>query len=95
MAATVLTRVELDAERVVFTASETVRVDHILVCNAVVGVVEVVFENAAGDEILSIAAPASTSFPYEVSWIADAGITIQTQGDADVSVTIAHSAIGA
>ena len=95
MTSTVLTRVELDAERVVFIATRSVRIDHILVCNGTGSVVEVVFSNAAGTEILSIAAPANSSFGYEVSWVSNAGITIATEGDAAVSVTIAHSADGA
>ncbi len=95
MASTVLTRVELDAERVVFVATRSVRIDHILVCNATASNIEVVFSDAAGTEILSIAVIARDSFGYEVSWISSAGITIATEGDAAVSVTIAHSADGA
>jgi hypothetical protein len=95
MAATVLTRVELDAARTPFTAAQTVRIDNILVCNATGSAIEVVFTNAATTEILSIAVPANDSFEYSVSWICDAGMIIATEGDAAVSVTIAHSQHGA
>lgn len=95
MAATILTRVELNAERTPFTATESVRIDHILVCNSTASNIEVIFSNAAGTEILSIAVLARDSFPYEVSWICDAGMVIATEGDAAVSVTIAHSQHGA
>ncbi len=92
MASTVLTRVELDAERIILTGS--FRVDHILVCNATGSAIEVIFNDADGTEILSIAVPANDSFGYEVSWIAGNGLVAETEGDAAVSVTVAHSATG-
>ncbi len=92
MASTVLTRVELDAERTILDG--TYRVDHILVCNSTASNIEVIFNDADGTEILSIAVLARDSFGYEVSWIAGNGLVAETEGDAAVSVTVAHSATG-
>ena len=93
MASPRLTRVELDAARVI--SASTIRVDAILVSNDSGGNVEVIFRNNATTEILSIAVPAAESFSFETSWIADAGLNIDSASSAAVSVTIAHSQIGA
>lgn len=91
--ATRLTRVELDAARTISTGS--IRVSSVLVCNATAGAVEVVFTDNDATEILSIAVPANTSFNYNVVWIAVNGLLIASEGDANVSVTVAHGADGA
>jgi len=88
-----LTRVELDAARTITTGST--RVSNILVCNAGASNREVIFRKNDATEILSIAVLAGTSFGYEVVWIADSGLTIDTLSDAAVSVTVAHTSDGA
>lgn len=91
--ATRLTRVELDAARVITTGS--IRVSNVLVCNATAGAVEVSFLDNDATEILSIAVPANSSFQYPAVWIASNGLNIATEGDAGVSVTVAHGFEGA
>jgi hypothetical protein len=39
--------------------------------------------------------PAQDTIPFEMAWMADNGLLIDSIGDADVVVTVFHSAIGA
>lgn len=91
--ATRLTRVELDAARVITTGS--IRITGILVSNDSGGNVEVVFRDNDGTEILSIAVLAADSKSFEVPWIADNGLNIDSASSADVSVTVSRGFEGA
>lgn len=88
-----LTRVELNAARTISASS--IRVNSILACNATAGALEVRFTDTAGTEILSIALPANSSFLWTGPAIFSSGLLALSNSDANVSVTVAHSAAGA
>lgn len=93
--ATKKTRVELDAARVLFTGTQSVRISYIHVCNGAATAKEVVFRNAATTEVLSVSLLANTSHGVNVVWICDDGLNIDSASDAGVSVTVFHGAVGA
>ena len=88
-----LTRDTLDAERT--NSAGTFRVLGIIVSNATISDVEIVFNDNTGTNLLNIAVPAHDSVEYSASWIAEAGLIIPSLGDANVVVTVAHGADGA
>jgi hypothetical protein len=88
-----LSRVELDDDRVI--SAGTLHVLGILVSNATISDVEVVFKNNAAAPILNIAVPAHDSVEFSAQWMADKGLNVASLGDANVVVTVAHGAEGA
>lgn len=93
LVASKLTRVELDEDRTITTGST--RVHHILVCNASASNVEVTFIDNASATLLTIAVLANSSFGHQAVFIVNNGLLVNSASDADVSVTVAHSADGA
>ena len=87
------TRVTLDVAQTISAGS--IRVQAIVVSNATVTPAEVVFTDADGTNILNITVPAQNTIPFEMSWMADNGLLIDSIGDANVVVTVFHGAIGA
>ena len=88
-----LTRVTLDAARTISTG--TFRVLGIIVSNATVSDVEIVFRDNNATNLLNITVPAQDSVEFSAAWIAENGLVIPSVGDANVVVTVAHGAAGA
>lgn len=93
LVASKITRSVMDAARTV--SESTIRVHGIVVSNATASVAEVVFTDTDDTPILNITCPANDSEHWTPVWIADNGLKITSVGDADVVVTVAHSADGA
>ena len=87
-----ITHGDLAADVVISAFS--IRVDGILVSNNTGSADVVTFVDADGITALIITVPANASFSWEVSWMADNGLTAQT-AITGVTVTVAHSADGA
>jgi len=94
-AASRITRVTLAADREI--SAGTIRVRNIIVSNATVAAVEVVFTDSAGTPNLNITVPALDSRTFEGDWIADNGLSVlgAAIADANVVVTVLHSQDGA
>ena len=90
---TLISRVTLDADRVISASS--VRVHGVCVSNAAAVAVEVVFEDNSGIPLLNIVVPALDSRTFEGPWLADNGLNVLGLGDADIVVTVIHSQPGA
>jgi hypothetical protein len=88
-----ITRVELDAAREISAGS--IRVQNILVANGTAGNIVVDFTDADATVILTMAVLAHESQEFGGDWIADNGLSVLTEGDADVVVTAIHSYEGA
>ncbi len=91
--ATILKRVELDAARVITT--DSVRVSGILVSNGTAGPLTANFRDNDGTEIITLHVAANDNDSWDVLWIADNGLNVDSAGDADFVVTVAHGQPGA
>jgi len=93
MTASQTTRVELDGAKVISAGS--IRVDGFIVSNDTSGNVEAELVDSDGAAIMSVAVLANDSIVWSTSFMADNGLSISTLGTDEVSVTVAHSRIGA
>tara|TARA_R110000751_G_scaffold93078_2_gene181857 strand:- start:820 stop:1017 length:198 start_codon:yes stop_codon:yes gene_type:complete len=65
------------------------------VSNDTAAAIEAEFTDADDVALLSIAVPVGGTYSWDVIWMADNGLKVATLSDADVSVTVAHTADGA
>ena len=89
-----VTRVTLDANRII-GAGATITVFYILVANSTSSIAEVDIQDGDSKNRITVVVPPNSSVPVEVEWIADNGLVISGLGNANVFVTIFHSAGGA
>ena len=90
-----ITRVTLDVDRTIDTGS--IRVQNVLVSNATNNMAEVAFLDNDDNNILNITVGPQDSMEFTGVWLADNGLKVDTGSiqDADVVVTVLHSAPGA
>lgn len=88
-----VTRVTLDQDQPI-AGGESITVFYIVVANSTVLDAEVDLKDVSGNVLLTIVAPAHQSETLEIEWVADKGLVVDGIGDANVVVTVFHSAGG-
>lgn len=87
-----VTRFELDEARTLLSA-DTLTVFCIIFSNGHSEPAEIDLTDGAGNKKITIIVPANDSRVIDCEWVADGGIKLPTLDDANVVVTIFHSAV--
>ena len=87
-----VTRFPLDAARTLLSA-ESVTIFGIVFANGAAQTANINVHDGEDVKRLTVVVPANDTIPIDIEWVADKGIKLPSIGDANVVVTIFHSAV--